>query len=218
MMKRLIALLLCLLMCVSVFAGCAAEGEDEDEDKGAYITMYLTNEIYNFDPALAYNNDDAESIVSLLFTRLFSLDNKGKLQYELAKSYTTAENEKTNEYTLTITLNETWWSDKTRVTADDVVFAWKRLLDPENSFAAAALLYDIKNARAVKEGDVSIDDLGVYALNDTTLEIVFERPIDYDAFLLNLTSLALAPLREDYASKGDDWAKKPSTMWCLQAW
>ena len=40
-------------------------GEDEDEDKGAYITMYLTNEIYNFDPALAYNNDDAESIVSL---------------------------------------------------------------------------------------------------------------------------------------------------------
>lgn len=212
MMKRLIALLLCLLMCVSVFAGCTAEGEDEDEDKGAYITMYLTNEIYNFDPALAYNNDDAESIVSLLFTRLFSLDNKGKLQYELAKSYTTAENEKTNEYTLTITLRETWWSDKTRVTADDVVFAWKRLLDPENSFAAAALLYDIKNARAVKEGDVSIDDLGVYALNDTTLEIVFERPIDYDAFLLNLTSLALAPLREDYASKGDDWAKKPSTM------
>ena len=212
MMKRLIALLLCLIMCVSVFAGCTTEGEDEDDDKGAYITMYLTSEIYNFDPALAYNNEDAESIVSLLFTRLFSLDSKGKLQYELAKSYTTAENEKTNEYTLTITLRETWWSDKTRVTADDVVFAWKRLLDPENSFAAAALLYDIKNARAVKEGDVSIDDLGVYALNDTTLEIVFERPIDYDTFLLNLTSLALAPLREDYATKGDDWAKKPSTM------
>ncbi|MBQ7339007.1 MAG: hypothetical protein IJW40_11230 [Clostridia bacterium] len=212
MMKRLIALLLCLIMCVSVFAGCATDGTEEDDDKGAYITMYLTNEIYNFDPAYAFNNEEAESIVSLLFTRLFTLSEKGKLQYELAQSYTTAENEKTNEYTLTIKMRETWWSDKTRVTADDVVYAWKRLLDPENSFSAAALLYDIKNARAVKEGDCSIDDLGVYALNDTTLEIVFERPIDYDAFLLNLTSLALAPLREDYVSKGDDWAKKPGTM------
>ena len=110
MMKRLIALLLCLLMCVPMFAGCAIEFDEkntkkEDDDKGAYITMYLTDEVYNFDPALAFNNEEAESIVSLLFTRLFSLDKNGKLQYELAKSYTTAENEKTNEYTLTIKLN-----------------------------------------------------------------------------------------------------------------
>lgn len=217
MLKRLTALLLCLIMCVPIFAGCAIEADtnapkEENSDKGAYITMYLTDEIYSFDPAYAFYNEEAESIVSLLFTRLFSISEKGKLQYELAKSYKFAENEKTNEYTLTIKLRQTWWSDKTQVTADDVVFAWKRLLNPENSFSAAALLYDIKNARAVKEGDCSIDDLGVYALNDTTLEIVFERPIDYEAFLLNLTSLALAPLREDYVSKTDDWAKKPGTM------
>lgn len=217
MMKRLIALLLCLFMSVPFFTGCAIEFDDKnskkkEEDKGAYITMYLTNEVYNFDPAYAFNNEEAESVISMLYTRLFSVSKSGKLEYELAKSYTTKENEKTNEYTLTIALRDTWWSDKTKVTADDVVYAWKRLLDAENSFAAASLLYDIKNARAVKEGDCSIDDLGVYALNDSTLEIVFERPIDYDAFLLNLTSLALAPLREDYVSKGEDWAKKPSTM------
>jgi ABC-type oligopeptide transport system substrate-binding subunit len=29
---------------------------------------------------------------------------------------------------------------------------------------------------------------------------------------LNLTSIALAPLRDDYVSKTDDWAKKPGTM------
>lgn len=210
MRKRLLALLLCLVMCLTAMVGCAQK-KDKD-DKGAYITMYLTDEIYNFDPAYAYMNEEAESIVSLMFIRLFSLNSRGKLQYELAKEWEYKEDDKNKEYTMTITLRNTWWSDKTKVTADDVVFAWKRILDPENSFASAALLFDVKNARAVKTGNCSIDDLGVVALNDNTLEISFEKPIDYEAFLLNLTSLALAPLREDYVSKTDDWAKKPGTM------
>lgn len=208
--KRITALLLCLVMCVAMLAGCT--GSTGDDDKGAYITMYLTDEIYNFDPVYAYTNEDAESIVSLLFARLFSLNESGKLQYDLAESYKINEDEKTKEYTMVINMRQTWWSDKTQVTADDVVYAWKRILNSENSFACASLLFDLKNARAVKAGNCSIDDLGVCALNDTTLQITFEKPIDYDAFLINLTSLALAPLREDYVSKGDDWAKKPGTM------
>lgn len=210
--KRIVALLLCLMMCLSMFVACADGGKEKDEDKGAYITMYLTDEIYNFDPVYAYTNEEAESIVSLMFLRLFSLNKNGKLQYELAKDWDYTEDEKNKEFYMTITLRETWWSDKTQVTADDVVYAWKRILNSENSFACASLLFDIKNARAVKAGNCSIDDLGLVALNDETLQISFEKPIDYKAFLLNLTSLALAPLREDYVSKGDDWAKKPGTM------
>ena len=208
--KRFVALLLCLVMCLTALVGCA--GKLEDGDKGAYVTMYLTDEIYNFDPVYAYTNEEAESIVSLMFIRLFSLNSKGKLQYELVKDWEVNEDEKNKEYTMTLTFRDTWWSDKTQVTADDVVFAWKRILNPENSFACAALLFDIKNARAVKAGNCSIDDLGLVALNDTTLEISFEKPIDYEAFLLNLTSLALVPLRETYVTKTDDWAKKPGTM------
>ena len=211
--KRIIALLLCLVMCMTAFMACASEDKkDKDEDKGAYVTMYLTDEIYNFDPVYAYTNEEAESIVSLMFIRLFSLSSNGKLQYELVKEYEFTEDEKNKEYYLTLTFRDTWWSDKTKVTADDAVYAWKRILDPENSFSCASLLFDIKNARAVKAGNCSIDDLGVVALNDTTLQISFEKPIDYKAFLLNLTSLALVPLREDYVTKTDDWAKKPGTM------
>ncbi len=210
MMKRFGALLLCLLMCASAFVGCA--GKKNDDDKGAYITMYLSKQIYNFDPAYAYNDEQAESIVSMLFARLFTLSKGGDLKYDLAKSYKIIENDKTMEYKMTITLRNAWWSDKTKVTADDVVYAWKRILNSENSFSCASLLFDLKNARAVKAGNCSIDDLGVCSLNDTTLQITFERPIDYDRFLINLTSLALAPLREDYVTKTDDWAKKPGTM------
>lgn len=212
MSKRIVALLLCLVMCATAMIGCTKRIKADSEIKGAYITMFLTDEVYNFDPVYAYMNEEAESIVSLMFARLFSLNSKGKLVYELAEEYETKEDDKTNEYTMTITLRDAWWSDKMKLTADDVVYAWKRILSPDNSFACASLLFDLKNARAVKASNCSIDDLGVCALNDKTLQITFEKPIDYEKFLLNLTSLALAPLREDYVSKGDDWAKKPSTM------
>ncbi len=212
MSKRIVALLLCLLMCVSVLVGCTPRIKFDSDIKGAYITMYLTDEVYNFDPAYAYMNEEAESIVSLMFSRLFTLNSNGKIQKDLAKEYEYSENEKTKEYTLTITLRDAWWSDKIKLTADDVVFAWKRILSAENSFACASLLFDVKNARAAKAGNCSIDDLGVCALNDNTVEITFEKPIDYEQFLINLTSLALAPLREDYVTKGDDWAKRSSTM------
>ena len=209
MLKRIIALLLCALMLIPFLASCSKKDED---DVGAYITMYLTDDAFDFDPANAYYNKDTLNVVSLMFDTLFTLNEKGKVKGSLAKSYTIKEDVNRGEYTMEITLNETSWSNGTRISADDVVFAWKRLVKHTNDFAAASLLYDIKNARAVKEGDVSIDDLGVEALSVDLVRISFEGPIDYDQFLLNLTSVATAPLYENYVSKNADWAKKPSTM------
>jgi oligopeptide transport system substrate-binding protein len=124
------------------------------------------------------------------------------------------ENEAAGEYKMQLYLNDTNWSDGTAVSANDIVFAWKRLLEVDANYEAASLLFDIKNARAAKEGDCSIDDVRIYPAEQQMLEIYFEGKIDYDQFLLNLTSLALAPLRDDIVSKSDDWAKKPGTMVC----
>lgn len=214
MMKRIIALVLCLttLLSVCLFAGC---GKSED-DNGAYITMYLTDEIYDFDPANAYYNTDTFNVVSLLFDTLFKLDENGNVQKSLVKDYKFSFNDLKKEYKLVMTLNKTYWSDGNRVSAEDVVFAWKRILDWESSFACASLLYDVKNARAVKAGNESIDQLGVKASGDYEVTVEFEYAIDQDQFLLNLTSLALAPLREsDVTNKGvayEDWAKKPGFL------
>lgn len=211
MMKRVIALVLCLLMLVPALASCA---EKDENDKGAYIHMYLTDQVYDLDPARAYNNESALRLVSLVFDNLFILTDKGKVQKSLAKSYTVSEDDNAEEYEMIITLNETSWTDGTAITANDVYYAWRRILDPSNNFEAAALLYDIKNARAAKEGEgeISIDDVGISAINETQLRIEFEGKIDYDQFLLNLTSYALVPLREDIVGKTDDWAKKPATI------
>ena len=52
MSKRILALLLCAVMLIPCLAACGKKDE-ENPDPGAYITMYLTDEIYDFDPANA---------------------------------------------------------------------------------------------------------------------------------------------------------------------
>ncbi len=215
MKKRIIALFLCLASLVVILPGCSGGITPDSEYRGEQLTMYLTETIYDLDPARAYKNESTRNVVSLLFDTLFVLDESGKVQPSLAASYTVKENKEENEYFMYITLANTNWSDNTPISADDVVFAWKRLLNPNNSYEAAALLFDIKGARAYNEGEGSKDDVQIIA-DQKRLTIQFETAIDYDQFLLNLTSLALAPLREDYVGsyKDSDWAKKPGTMIC----
>ena len=217
MKKRIIALLLCLVMTVSVFAGCAGSIDADSDYKGEQIMMYLSEDIYNLDPAYAYKNAAMTSIVSLIFDTLFTVDSTGKVSPSLAKSYRTEE--KDGSFFMYIEINEeAKWSDNNPVTADDVVYAWKRVLNPKNSFEAAALLFDIKGAREYNLTGEGKDAMGISA-DQKLLTIEFEGKIDVDQFILNLTSLALAPLREDIVGEmkdndkqADDWAKKPSIM------
>ena len=215
MKKRIFAFALCLAVMVGVLASCAGSIAPTSEYKGQQITMYLTETVYDLDPARAYKNESTRAVVGLLFDTLFVLDKDGKVSPSLAASYSIEENEEEGEYFMYITMANTCWSDNTPVTADDVVFAWKRLLNPNYSFEAASLLFDIKGAREYYTNDESKDDIMITA-DKKLLTIQFNGPIDYDQFLLNLTSLALAPLREDVVSgvKGEDWAKKPGTMIC----
>ena len=225
MTKRILALLLCaatLLSMIAVFTGCSGAGNNE---KGQSITMYLTDNVYDLDPAKAYNNEALTKVVSLMFDTLFTLDSNGKLQKSLVKSYEFKEDKTTGEQKLEIRIkDDACWSDGTPVTSSDVVYAWKRIIETDASYEAAALLYDIKNARLIREGELTEDDLGVSDPNSKLLEIRFEEPaegetIDYEQFLVNLTSVALAPLRDTAVSKGEcdagnDWAKRPGTIVC----
>lgn len=213
MMKRIIATILCLCLAVSVFASCTVT--KDDDYKGATIKMYISEEIYNFDPAYAFKNDSALKIVNLLFSTLFTMNENGKVEKSLAKDYVIDETK--NSMTITIR-DDAFWSDGTYVSANDVTYTIKRLLDPEFTSEAACLLFDIKNARDVKNAktDLYIDDIGVYPVGEREVEITFEDGFtNYDQFIENLTSPALAPLREDIvAANEDDWAKKPGTMAC----
>lgn len=217
-MKRIIALMLCVAMLMSfaaMLASCGSSEEDEeDEDKGAIINMYYVSEIYDFDPALAYTDDEAIEVLSLIFSPLFTIDSNGKLVKELVDDYEFIEDDVRNEYMLQITLKESRWSDGRLIQADDVVYAWKRILACDSKSQAAPLLYDVKNAVAAKNGEVSIDDIGVFADGDL-LTIYFEEGVNYESFLYNLASYALVPLRENVVTyRPEYWAKQATTISC----
>jgi len=67
------------------------------------------------------------------------------------------------------------------VTADDVVYGVKRTLDPATASTYAYVLYNIKNGAAVNSGEegVTVDDIGVEALDSKTVQFTLEDPAGY---------------------------------------
>ena len=208
MTKRIVALILCIATVLLCFVGCATN----EDDKGAFIRMYLTEPVYDVDPLLAFDNEATLQIVSLLFDGLFYADEQGNPQKALVRDYNYSENAEEGEYILNLYLNGTKWSDGVAVTANDAQYAFRRLLAPGTAHPAASLLYDIKNARAVAEGNDSVDHLGVTVISQDTLQISFDHPINVNEFLLVLCSPALYPLRDDIIEANPDWSKKSSTI------
>ncbi len=79
----------------------------------------------------------------------------------------------------TFKLRETTWSDGAPLTANDFVYALRRIQDPTVASQYSSLLYLIKNAEAVNNTDLPPEELGVRAIDDYTLEITLEEPAPY---------------------------------------
>ena len=188
-MKKIIAMILCFVMLGTVLVACT-----DKEDPGPEITMYM-DKVTNFDPALAYNDPDAEQLLSLIYQGLVYVDEDGDVESAMAESWSVKGN------IIEFRLHDTKWSDGTAVQAKDFVYAWKRILDPEFQCSAASLLMYVKNAAEVKNGDTSIDNLGLYASGSDLLTVELIDGKFADAFLQNCASVALSPLREDKVEK-----------------
>ena len=68
------------------------------------------------------------------------------------------------------------WSNGDPVTAEDFVFTFRRLQDPETAAPYANLHFIIENAEAINKGDMETSELGVTAVDDKTLEIKLNTP------------------------------------------
>lgn len=207
-MKRILTFALALIMVCGVLVGCA-----DKTGKGAVIPINLTSERFNLDPGRVFYDAEAMKLCGLLYEGLTRLDQDGNVHDALAKSWTTQIDAEKGEYVLIIELNDTFWSDGRQVLAEHVVYAWKRILAPETNNPAAALLYNIKNARQVKSGEMTVDDLGLAAPENFKIEVEFEGPFDLKEFKRVVASPALVPLREDVVSKNPDtWATSIETV------
>ena len=99
------------------------------------------------------------------------------------------------------------WSDGEPVTADDFVFAFQRLMNPETAAGYAYLQYTILNAEAINSGEIEdLDELGVRAIDDYTLEITLENPAPF--FLQALTHYTAYPVpRHVVEEHGSEWTR-----------
>ncbi len=207
-MKRIVSMLLVAIMLVSTLVIFTACGEPKDD--GAEISVYLGDEIFDFDPADYYVDSNAEQVMSLIYEPLFKVNKKGELKNAAAKDYSVNEDERQ----IVIKLRESYWSDEIRVKAEDFIYAWRDIiLEPTNHNPAAALFYDIENAVKVKNGEESVYSFGAVASGTYEITITYREGANYKQLLKNLASVATSPLREDIVSVAKThWSKSVTTI------
>lgn len=227
-MKRILALTLCTVMLLGTLCSCAAYyslfGYNENYT-GPIIQAYLSDLPTTFDPMNAYLDDSASYIMSLIYEGLYKYDANGKVVKGLADSMKkTTWDKELGIFEIEIKLKYSRWSDQTSVAADQFVYAWQRLLDPSATNGSAVLLYQIKNARKIKDArdDLTKYDFGATAVGTDILRIALEPGAqgedglyaepDLELLKTNLASPVLVPLRSDAISKLTDWAASNATV------
>ena len=226
-MKKVLALTLAMLLCASMLAGCGKSEEEQqieqqtteqesadstngigmtsEDCKGKVLAWNVGVDSASFDPANSISAD-SKSVINNTLEGLMRNTGEGAAP---AMAQQMPE-EKVNEdgtVTLTYTLREATWSDGQSVTAGDFAFAWKRCADPENQMSNAYLMSVLANYDDIAAGLADIEELGVKAVDDTTLEVTLKQPTAYFNELLCLP--AFMPLREDVAGTDSSWSKDP---------
>ena len=98
------------------------------------------------------------------------------------------------------------WSDGTPVTAQDFVYSWQRLANPNTASPYASYLQygHIVNIDDIIAGKKPITDLGVKALDDHTFEVTLSEPVPYFYKLLVHSSVSPVP-RAAVEKFGEKW-------------
>lgn len=184
--KRLLALALALCMALTL---CAC-GETEQEHltvRAAFVGAPST-----LDPARAVTETE-KTVVAHLFENLMKQSLNGVTAAQ-AGSYVYTDNmDGTETYTFTLR-NDIYWSDGQPVTAEDFVFAWQRLVDPETRSPHASILNMVAGYAQAAAGDPSA--LQVSAPDARTFVVTIEGHCAY--FLpVVCTAVSTMPVRAD---------------------
>lgn len=102
------------------------------------------------------------------------------------------------------------WSDGKAVTAHDFVYAWQRLLNPNNGAEYASLLGDVGGVEALNAGQAQLTDLAIRAVDDATFEVTLTQDVPW---FLELCAMPFtAPVRQDKVEEGgNQWTYDPET-------
>lgn len=139
-------------------------------------------------------------VIKMLYEGLMRIDPTGAPVPATALSVQISSDKKHYLFTL----RRSSWTNGTPVTAHDFEYAWKKVLDPHFRTPFAYLFFPIKNAERAKAGQIAVDELGVRALDDHTLEVELEHPTPY--FLELCAHWIYSPLCKEVDQLHPGWA------------
>lgn len=203
--KRGLSVMLCAMMLV----GCGGNSSSKNGSK--VINVAAAADIMSMDTSYA---TDGDSFTALRLSNegLYYVNEKNDPEFGVAKSLDKSEDGLVYTFTLRDGLK---WSNGDPVTANDFVYAWKRLADPEKAAEYAYMVgeggINLLNGEAVYTGEKPLDDLGVKAVNDTTLEVTLAAPCAYFESLMSFP--IFYPINEKFAEEaGAAYASDPEHM------
>ena len=231
--KKILPLLLALLM----LAGCGAPAAQETvpapaapadaasadaAEDGNYKVLNVGRmaELFDMDSTIATEADCLE-VISAIIEPLFVTAADGTPVNALCASYET--NEESTEYVFHIREDANWMNG-VPVTADDFVFAWRRLVDPvtASEYSFMMEVAAVKNATPIISGELPIEELGVSAVDSKTLKVELDHPVSY--FLNLMTFPSFCPINEAFATElGSEYALGADNLLCcgpfyMSAW
>ncbi|CDM69272.1 Oligopeptide ABC transporter, periplasmic oligopeptide-binding protein [Clostridium bornimense] len=203
-LKKIISLVIVATLSAMIFVGCGDSKKESGEDEQV-LTYNLGADSKTLDPALN-SSVDGGIVLSNAFEGLCRTDENDKAIEGGAESWTISDDQLTYTFKLR---EDAKWSNGDSVTAEDYEYAWKRVLNPETAAEYAYQMYYIKGAEAYNTGSGSVDDVGVKAIDDYTLEVQLESPTTY---FLELTAFpCYFPVNKKVVEADPDWATKVDT-------
>ena len=202
-LKRPVAALLAAVLLLGLLTGCHREN-------GVSFRVAMGSVPATLDPALAAT-DEEKTVVSHLFENLMKLQSDGNggttAVSGVARSYqcdTTAEGQETYTFKLR---SSAAWSDGTKVTAQDFVYAWKRLADPATGSKNARILDMVAGYSAARTGE---DALQVSAPDDETFVVALSGRCPY--FIDSVCTAAATMPVQSAAAARENWSMSPDTL------
>ena len=159
------------------------------------------------DPAMVSSIDGGNMIMHM-FEGLLKTDINDRIEGGIAQSWEVSEDGLTYTFHLKENLK---WSDGTPLTADDIVYSWKRMTNPK---LAAPYAYDLLNylegwEEASDKNSPNPDALGVSAPNPYTFVAKLSMPCNH--FLSICAFPVLSPVKKEAVEGSADWTASPDT-------
>lgn len=194
----------------SVDSNKSASTDEATGQSADTLKVHIDVEVASMDPQIATDGTSFE-VLAAVTEGLFSVDDAGSPIKALADNVEKSE----DGLKYTITLKDAKWTNGKPVTANDFVFAWKRLVDPKvaSEYAFIVGIAGIKNADDIAAGKMDLEQLGVTAKDDKTLEIELDTPVPFFESLMSFPSFL--PVNEEFFNQcGDSFATSPDTILC----